>query len=171
MQNASFSESLLPARAPPVLEEEKGGEEAKAVEPPAAGSLDQPSSEGNSDDSAEDRRRRRRRKRRKRKQEEERKSKRHESQSSFVDEKAIGSLAGSAVKRKAAVTSWADGKTPQREYFFDVQGDRDNLAFGSLYRCAVINGFEVLGLAQVPAAASSYPVVQIGCGAVSSSLD
>jgi hypothetical protein len=51
------------------------------------------------------------------------------------DDLQIGSLEGQSVDRKAAVKAWADGKSNvTKEYYVDTRGDRDNLAFGSLYR-------------------------------------
>ncbi|KAI4326320.1 hypothetical protein MLD38_031646 [Melastoma candidum] len=44
-----------------------------------------------------------------------------------------------ASDRKASVRVWADSGVlkPSKEYFVDLKGDRDNLAFGSLYRMDV----------------------------------
>jgi hypothetical protein len=52
------------------------------------------------------------------------------------DDKHIGSLQGHALDRKNAVKIWADRNAAHlpREYYLDSRGDRDNLAFGSLYR-------------------------------------
>lgn len=41
----------------------------------------------------------------------------------------------SSSSRKAGVQRWASSSTAdEKEYFFDSRGDRDNLAFGSIYR-------------------------------------
>jgi hypothetical protein len=37
-------------------------------------------------------------------------------------------------ERKAAVKTWVEETPPSQDYYFDSKGDRDNLAFGSLYR-------------------------------------
>lgn len=38
--------------------------------------------------------------------------------------------------RKSGVRAWIGSETkPGKDYYFDVHGDRDNLAFGCLYRC------------------------------------
>ncbi|XP_075483295.1 LOW QUALITY PROTEIN: uncharacterized protein LOC142523397 [Primulina tabacum] len=39
--------------------------------------------------------------------------------------------------RKPGVQKWASSTTGEKEYFFDSRGDRDNLAFGSVYRMDV----------------------------------
>eukprot|EP00897_Mesotaenium_endlicherianum_P007416 jgi/Mesen1/6702/ME000343S05865 len=86
------------------------------------------------------RRKKRRRKRRERGEEEEEREKRRLARRAREEEAAgregIGSLAGSAVERKPAVSRWMESKAlPPQEYYVDTRGDRDNLAFGSLYRC------------------------------------
>ncbi|RWW21680.1 hypothetical protein GW17_00014162 [Ensete ventricosum] len=69
--------------------------------------------------------------------------------------------------RKSEVRAWAGSDTqPTKDYYFDAHGDRDNLAFGCLYRflfCAVIfiatmiNGHIITGLVHldVPTHATS----------------
>ena len=80
-------------------------------------------------DSGDDGRRRRRRKEKKRRKE----SRRRERSS----ERGLG-LDDYSSRRRSNVRAWAgDSATklkPSKDYFFDSKGDRDNLAFGSLYR-------------------------------------
>lgn len=43
---------------------------------------------------------------------------------------------GHESSRKSGVRAWIGSETkPGKDYYFDVHGDRDNLAFGCLYRC------------------------------------
>lgn len=80
-------------------------------------------------------RRRKEKRRRKRKKEEKEERKRRKERKQTGDTLQIGSLEGQSVDRKAAVKAWADGKSnAAKEYYVDTRGDRDNLAFGSLYR-------------------------------------
>lgn len=75
-----------------------------------------PSASSNSDG---DRRRSKRKERKRRK-----KKRRKEKEGAELD------------SRKSGVRGWAgsEGKPP-KDYYFDVRGDRDNLLYGSLYRC------------------------------------
>ncbi|XP_024385096.1 uncharacterized protein [Physcomitrium patens] len=151
LSNSSFSENLLP---PPlnslaskgnkhpygrdILDEieEKEGKGAVRERFRAELGTETASSTSDSDLSKEDegeksRRKRRKEKRRKRRKEERKKRKERKRTG---DELQIGTL-DQSVDRKAVVKTWADGKVSlPKEYFVDTRGDRDNLAFGSLYR-------------------------------------
>lgn len=154
LSNSSFSENLLP---PPlnslaskgnkhpygrdILDEieEKEGKGAVRERFRAELGTETASSTSDSDLSKEDegeksRRKRRKEKRRKRRKEERKKRKERKRTG---DELQIGTL-DQSVDRKAVVKTWADGKVSlPKEYFVDTRGDRDNLAFGSLYRYAL----------------------------------
>jgi hypothetical protein len=119
--------------------EGKGIERERArVEP----GTETPSSTSDSDVSkgaeGEKSRRKRRKEKRRRKHKKEEKEdgrKRRKERKQTGDDLQIGSLEGQSVDRKAAVKAWADGKSNvTKEYYVDTRGDRDNLAFGSLYR-------------------------------------
>lgn len=72
--------------------------------------------------------------RRKQKKKEERRKRRELKQTG--DDREISSLEGRALNRKTSVKIWAEGREKLlKEYYFDSHGDKDNLAFGSLYRC------------------------------------
>lgn len=153
---SSFSENLLP---PPssfsaskaieqlcgkdVLDEiekreGKGTEgERVRVEPGPETASSTPDSEFSEGESSRQRRRKEKRHRKRKKEEKEEERKRRKKRKQTGDELQIGSLEAQSVDRKAAVKAWADGKeNVAKEYYMDTRGDRDNLAFGSLYRSA-----------------------------------
>ena len=79
--------------------------------------------EADSDDSRE----RRHRKRRKEREKEKEKAK---AEAASLERLRVPA----GTDRKAAVKTWVEEAPLTAEYYFDTKGDRDNLAFGSLYR-------------------------------------
>ncbi|KAL2629502.1 hypothetical protein R1flu_014188 [Riccia fluitans] len=154
LSNTSFSESLLPPPLPDL------SSAAQALFPAAdvaekdfkkVGSHDEHEEAVRSsdvtlstDEDAErelaERRRRKKKKRRRKREEEERRfeKRRRKEKADDADTRKIGALDSSSVQRKSAVSVWADlNESLPKEYYFDSRGDRDNLAFGSLYRMDV----------------------------------
>lgn len=76
--------------------------------------------EGSSDSELESKKKRKEKKEKKRKK------------SHAKDVEMIGSLAGLNIERKSAFASLEEAR--EKPYFVDTRGDKDNLAFGSLYR-------------------------------------
>ena len=152
MSNSSFSENLLPPplsfSASKVIEqkdvldkiekrEDQGTEERARVaetETPSSTS-DSDVSKGPDGEKSRHKRRKEKRRRKRKKEEKEEERKKRKERKKTGDDLQIGSLLGQSVDRKAAVKAWADGKSNvMKEYYVDTRGDRDNLAFGSLYR-------------------------------------
>ncbi|KAG0609755.1 hypothetical protein M758_7G011500 [Ceratodon purpureus] len=163
LSNSSFSENLLPPppsfSASEVIEhlygkdvrdeiEKREGKGAKKERAGVERGTETPSSTSDSDVSKGDReksrhkRRKEKRHRRRKREEKEEGRKRRKERKQTGDDLQIGSLEGQSVDRKAAVKAWADGKlNVAKEYYVDTRGDRDNLAFGSLYRMDVARYF------------------------------
>lgn len=155
LSNSSFSENLLPPSSSfpaskaieqlygkDVLDEVekregKGTEgERVRIEPGPETASSTPDSDFSEGESSRQKRRKGKR-HRKRKEEKEEERKRRKKRKQTGDEIQIGSLEAQSVDRKAGVKAWADGKeNVAKEYYVDTRGDRDNLAFGSLYRSA-----------------------------------
>lgn len=138
LSNPSFSASLLPEDKPlPSLYDKKEKDDEKRdgvfkekVQKYVSSDENLLRSD-NSDQKKESRRRKKRRKEGTERKPNEGKKKKHKRRN---NEAEIGSLAGLDVERKATVKTWVgvSGNLP-KEYFFDTRGDKDNLAFGSLY--------------------------------------
>jgi len=104
-------------------------------EPETAGST--PDSDFSEGESSRHKRRKEKRHRKRKKEEKEEERKRRKKRKQTGDELQIGSLEAQSADRKAGVKAWTDGKeNVPKEYYVDTRGDRDNLAFGSLYRSA-----------------------------------
>ncbi|KAL3687491.1 hypothetical protein R1sor_013800 [Riccia sorocarpa] len=150
LSNSSFSESLLPPplpSAPSPVPASFPGADAVKEDLSKTGPAEQLQESvlssdvsSSADEDAErklaERKRRKKKKRRKREEEERKAEKRRKKESAEdADTRKIGALDSSAVERKSAVSVWADlNESLPKEYYFDSRGDRDNLAFGSLYR-------------------------------------
>ena len=147
LSNSSFSENLLPP--PPsvsttkatehlygkegVSDETEKREESKRTE----------SSSSDSQSEAEEKSRQKRQrkklnKKEKKKEEQKKRRKQRKHETGDAIKQNYGSLEGQSVDRKSVVKSWADRTTlnVREEYYVDTRGDRDNLAFASLYRSA-----------------------------------
>lgn len=154
LQNPSFSESLLPPApdftAGKVIENLLGRETLVEFERRQSqgtnveGRNDDPGTESGSSMSdadigkgeGEQAERKKRKAKRRRKQKKEDRSRHREQRQTGGDDWQIGSLEGQSLDRKTVVKAWVDKKSKMvKEYYFDSRGDRDNIAFGSLYRC------------------------------------
>ncbi|KAJ7520618.1 hypothetical protein O6H91_19G013800 [Diphasiastrum complanatum] len=149
---SSFSESLLPPRHQTPIFYQQELEEDEDIKGRASNSKQErpeykvlSSSTDDRSTDTEDKehkavqreiKRKRRRKRRK-EEEEKKKASRTKDLKWQGDASKIGTLKGLA-DRKASTGIWADKQANlSKDYYFDTHGDRDNLAFGSLYRMDV----------------------------------
>lgn len=99
------------------MEDEGGPSDRREVQK-ASRSYELLESSASDDDSEHEKRKKRKKKRRRRRNE-------SEERGGF----------GEYGSRKSDVRAWADADgRPSKDYYFDSNGDRDNLAFGSLYR-------------------------------------
>ncbi|XP_024528275.1 protein NRDE2 homolog [Selaginella moellendorffii] len=121
LSNASFSESLLPPRPVSV-----------AVAQPSFREGD--GSDSNGDDAeplGEKKDGGKEKKRKKEKDKEDKQRKKHKKKEQSEDT-VIGALKGTRSERKASGGIWAGDAG--KDWYFDFRGDKDNLAFESLYR-------------------------------------
>jgi type IV secretory pathway VirB10-like protein len=139
LSNPSFSESLLPPPPPPPTRITVTTAAGTAVD--AVLERETVAEEEEEEDEEDEQLQQQKHKHKKHssKKKEDRRKKRKERKPTAVaddDDKHIGSLQGHALDRKNAVKIWADRNAAHlpREYYLDSRGDRDNLAFGSLYR-------------------------------------
>ncbi|XP_022137173.1 protein NRDE2 homolog isoform X3 [Momordica charantia] len=103
--------------------EDEGGSSAEPGAQKSSRSYELLESSASDDDSEHEKRKERRKKKKKRRRRNE-----YEESGGF----------GEYGSRKSDVRAWADDSSrPSKDYYFDSQGDRDNLAFGSLYRMDV----------------------------------
>jgi hypothetical protein len=77
-----------------------------------------------SDDSSRERRHRKRRK------DKEKQKEKAKAEAASIERFQVPA----GTERKAAVKTWVEETPLSQDYYFDTKGDRDNLAFGSLYR-------------------------------------
>ena len=100
------------------MEDEGGPSGRREVQKPSR-SYELLESSASEDDSEHEKRKKRKKKKRRRRRNE------SEERGGF----------GEYGSRKSDVRAWADADgRPSKDYYFDSNGDRDNLAFGSLYR-------------------------------------
>lgn len=98
--------------------EDEGGPSARPEVQKTSRSYELLESSASDDDSEHEKRKKRKKKKRRRRNE-------SEERGGF----------GEYGSRKSDVRAWADAAgRPSKDYYFDSNGDRDNLAFGSLYR-------------------------------------
>ncbi|XP_022923904.1 protein NRDE2 homolog isoform X5 [Cucurbita moschata] len=102
--------------------EDEGGPSVRPEVQKSSRSYELLESSASDDDSDHEKRKKRKKKKRRRRNE-------------YEEKKGFGEYGS----RKSDVRAWADAADgrPSKDYYFDSNGDRDNLAFGSLYRMDV----------------------------------
>jgi len=138
LSNPSFSESLLPPPPPPPTRITVTTAAGAAVDAVLERETVAEEEEEDEEDEQLQQQKHRHKKHSSKKKEDRRKKRKERKPTAAADDddKHIGSLQGHALDRKNAVKIWADRNAAHlpREYYLDSRGDRDNLAFGSLYR-------------------------------------